>query len=111
MRSCICLWVTNEDLSKTFLSSDRSFLFHDTFNFKALPPKEAWLFSFSLSTSSEKYSWQKLLLSFSSVSPSIGGVFGSSGVLLLLENSVAGNGGSDEHWERGGVGRGTPPGA
>lgn len=28
-----CLWVTNEDLSKTFLSSDRTFLFHDTFNF------------------------------------------------------------------------------
>lgn len=38
-----------------------------------------------------------------------GGVFGSSGELLLLENSVAGNGGSDEHWERGGVGHGTPP--
>lgn len=109
MRSCICLWVTNEDLSKTFLSSDRSFLFHDTFNFKALPPKEAWLFSFSLSTSLEKYSWQICSCPFPLSPHPFGGVFGSSGELLLLENSVAGNGGSDEGWERGGVGHGTPP--
>lgn len=35
-----------------------------------------------------------------------GGVFGSSGLLLLLENSVAENEGGDEHWERGRMGHG-----
>lgn len=109
MRNCICLWVTNEDLSKTFLSSDRSFLFHDTFNLKALPPKEAWLFALSLYEFGRIWLAKVALLIFLCLPIHLVGCLDPLGVLLLLENSVARNEGGDEHWERGGTGHGTPP--
>lgn len=101
MRNCICLWVINEDLSKTLLSSDTSFLFHDTFNLKALPPKEAWLFFLPFYEFREMW-WAKVaLLIFLCLPIRLVGHLDPLGCSCFWKTVWLGIKGFDEHQESG----------